>query len=360
LEKKQVVLTGKQKQEHLTGNNLIGETNMKTKHYYKTLMGLEILRRGTYLDRLIAFYECFGSPNPDRRITIWTPEEIAVVIGLPDTQGVPKGKRLSAMRSKITRRIAPDGEIIKAGLLEKVSKDGRYSYRVVGSCGLTDDALEILNRKGSVGVTYCRKSQIPCLMAKERMDDLPQIYLWVAASLKGNDWYKVVPALLDFTEPDTWEFWCDKALNAVSGRDHPLQGVEDKHLRLQIAMTGLEAGIVRNRERNPEWQPGDPYAWVLHALAKLVGRENNWRTRSEEDVRKSRESAVVKGFQTLRYFAEKDVAEMSDSAGGESGKAVAESSNLTEDEHLSEGDYESGSFNGFGQTVDDLVDDLMM
>ena len=263
------------------------------KYYYKNLMGLEILRRGSFIDRLMAFYEVYGSNSPDARITVWTPDEVATVIGLTDGDGKPKGKNLSAIRAKAVR----------LGLLEKVSARGMYSYRVVSNGGLPDDALDILNKKGRPDITYCRRQQIPRLMASEKLEDLPNIYLWSLNDRTAVWWYDL-PELIDFEEADCWEFWTTKAINAVSGKGHPLKGIEDPDLRLQVALTGLEMGLERNLKKNPDWYPGDPIAWTLHALKGLVGIERDWGVLNTDNVSRLREGAKQDGTRTLTSVVE--------------------------------------------------------
>gem|GEM_PF-3728076 len=291
---------------------------MKEKRFlYMGLMDLKVLRRGSYIDRLIGFYELFGVKSPDGRFVIWKPEEIAVVIGLPDGEGILKGKRLSSLRAKLTRKTDPEGKIIKEGPLEKIiGKDGRYSWRVCGVSGLPDEALAILNGKAAPGLVWCRREQIPALMAKENLDRIPEIYLWSLNNQKAN-WCDDIPGLLDWDEPACWEFWGEKAANAVSGKGHPLTAIADIGLRLQVALTGVEAGLTRNLDRNPDWEPNDPWAWTLHALSALVGREADWLPLSVDLVERLRKDAFKKHMEKVRDQAQEAVRSMAGNSSSE-------------------------------------------
>ncbi|RJO67142.1 MAG: hypothetical protein C4523_10300 [Myxococcales bacterium] len=280
------------------------------KYRYMGLMDLGMLRRGPMQDRLIGFYELFGARNPDSRFTIWTPEEIAMVIGMPDGERLPKGKRLSSLRAKLTRRIGPDSEIIRNGPLAKVvGTDGRYTWMVCDLAGLPNEALAILNRKAPPSIHWCRRSQIPGLMAKDKLDSIPNVYLLALVERKAM-WCHDLPGILDWDEPACWEFWAGKAMNAISGKNHPLASINDPDLRLQVALSGVETGVARNLDRNPDWEPDDPWAWTLHALSALVGRERDWKPMSIEEVRRLREeTSRMKGL-TVRHLAEKAAAKM--------------------------------------------------
>ena len=286
---------------------------MDPKYYYKALVDLTLLRRGRVRDRVVNFYEIFGVQNPDRPLTIWMPDEIATIIGLPDSGATSKGRRLSAIRAKLTRTVDKGGNLLTDGRpLERVVRpDGRYSWMVVDRSGLPDEALDIINRKTWGGVTWCRKAQIPYLMGQQRLDKIPAVFVWEYNGF--STWDVVAPALIDFAEPDTWEFWTEKAANAVSGKKHPLRKIEPVELRIQVGLTGLDRGIKKYRDKNPAWEPRDAWGWALHALASLVGTEPGWASQAPETVEKYRMTVENEGkFDTVHDLACKAVEKMKD------------------------------------------------
>ena len=269
------------------------------KYFPKIMLGLDVLQRGSMEDRLYAFYEKFGGVGKSGSITFWKRDEIAEVISLKGSEKNPREKMLSILRSKM----------VKKGLLKKVVEpDGAYTWEVVKGEGLHDRALEIINSKTHRDITYCRKDQIPYLMSKTDLDKIPNIVLWD----EDLNWDDIFPDLVDFSEAETWEFW-PKAMNAVSGKGHPLVGIKDKELRLQVAMTGIEKGLKRNT-KNPDWihTIKDHYGWTIHSLT-LVGKDNepDWKPENVDYIKTQREKAIEDGgYETVLKLAKEAAKEM--------------------------------------------------
>lgn len=283
----------------------------------KRLVSLDALRWMKLPERLMLFYDLFGyqrNGNGDAWFPCWADAEIAQVIGWMNPDGTPKGESIRQARTRL----------VQAGRLEKVDEEqqGRifYTYRPSDGCKglMEDEALKILSDKVRY-VTFCRPGERGLLELQARIDNLPDI---LVAGLKGQrNWPQVLSDLLDLLNPVTLDFWEYKAPQALDARDHPLKAVEDKDLRLQVALFTLDTILTRNLKSNATWAPRNPIGWTLNALTR-IGKENDWRVPFEpEKVQQWRQAQT--GIPTLKDTAraaiEKVRATQSSSSGSVAG-----------------------------------------
>ena len=240
---------------------------MSDKYNDLELISLDILRRGKLAARLVAFYDQFGARRQSW-FRIFSDVEVAVIVGWRKENGEPNNDAVRQTRARL----------LADGVLEEVTQVQRgrtfWSYRPAAKHrGLMDDeALALLSSK-TPGITYCRADDRALFELRNRIDDLPVIYL---CGIRGHHpWFEVLTDLLDFTQTGTLDFWTHKAVNALKGKSHPLRSIEDHDLRLQVGLTGLDRGISRNLDRNSQWSPDDHVAWALDALTR-VGTEQDW------------------------------------------------------------------------------------
>jgi len=263
----------------------------------KRLVSLDALRWMKLPERLMLFYDLFGYQKNGNGATwfpCWADAEIAQVIGWMNPDGTPNGESIRQARTRL----------VQAGRLEKVDEEqqGRhfYSYRPPDGCkGLMDDtALKILSDK-IPNVTFCRPGERGLLELRARIDNLPDI---LVAGMKGErNWPHVLSDLIDLLNPATLDFWEYKAPQALDARDHPLKVIEDKDLRLQVALFTVDAILTRNINSNSAWQPRDHIGWTLNSLTR-IGKESDWRVSVDvEKVQQWRNTRT--GLWTLKAVA---------------------------------------------------------
>jgi len=235
-------------------------------------------------------------PSSPEFLTVWRPEEVCKIIGYLDEEG--------AAKTQSYRRVVRT--LRTKGLLERVTKTVQegvelYGFRTVGLPNLSEAALAVLNKKTPHSVTYCNEGERAALQAMNLIDKLPEVYRYERPG--SVPWWKLLPDLLDFTSSQTWEFWTKKAPLSLKGKGHPLRAVEDPDLRLQTALTGLEKGLNRNRDSNPDWKAKSDHAYALHAFKGRVGREACSEPMPAERVQEIRAAARKDGYPTLAQLA---------------------------------------------------------
>jgi len=264
----------------------------------KKLVSLDALRWMKLPERLMLFYDLFGyqrNGNGAAWFPCWADAEIAQVIGWMNPNGTPNSESIRQARTRL----------VQVGRLEKVDEEqqGRhfYSYRPTAGCkGLMDDtALKILSDK-IPNVTFCRPGERGLLELRARIDNLPDIL--VAGMKSERNWPHVLSDLIDLLNPATLDFWEFKAPQTLDARDHPLKVIEDKDLRLQVALFTIDAILTRNINSNSAWQPRDHIAWTLNSLTR-IGKESDWGVSVDvEKVQQWRDART--GLWTLKAVAQ--------------------------------------------------------
>lgn len=261
---------------------------MQRKYHHSRLVNLGALRRGSYRERVLLFFSMFGVN--ENSYTIWRPDEVCAVIGWLDPDGNP--------RTDAYRRTVRD--LVASGALARVEDTIRgfevYSYRVEFD-GLPEKALDVINAKTPKSTVYCNLSDVSYLMGMERLEDLPNIYLigWK----ERVQWHEHLRELADFARVDTWEFWSNKLDRALAAKNHPLRGIQDRDVRIQVALSGLEKGLARNL-RNPNWQVDKADAWALDRVSRSVGREPDWECIDDKSVEATMKKYRDQGKLSLR------------------------------------------------------------
>ena len=245
-------------------------------------------------NRILLFFEMF--PSSPEYLTVWKAEEVCTIIGYVDEEGRPNTDSYLRVLRELRQK-----ELLER--VEKRTKEGAdiYGFRTINLPSLSSTALSALNSKTPPSVTYCNPDERAAFQAAALIDELPTIYLYELGDRTA--WWKILPKLIDFTLSETWEFWTTKAPLALKGKGHPLRAIEDPDLRLQTALTGLEKGLNRNRESNPDWKAENHYAYALHSLTRRVGREAPSNPLSEAAVKEIRKEAEAEDDQTLYGLA---------------------------------------------------------
>lgn len=238
------------------------------------IVTLGSLRVGSTRERLIQFYRMLGS-RPGS-VTIYTPEQIATVIGIKGTKRESAARKIQKVRS----------ELVAKGILERVedpshlSQDDTpiYSWRTVDP-ELDAEAFEILNRKTSAWRQYIVQGERAYWNLRALMDEMPS----VATFSYENDmaWHDAFPELVDFKNPDIINLWAKKVPRAIRSKKHPLAsrldhrgkwvGIEDEDIRLQVALLGIDKLIQDRLSGNPNWVETieSPVGWLLSTLGKV-------------------------------------------------------------------------------------------
>ena len=250
------------------------------KYAWGEIVSFGSVRVGSLRERLIQFYRLMGS-QPGR-VTIYTPDQIAQVIGIEGTAKETAARKIHKARSAL----------VKAGILERVedpdnlSQDDKpmYSWRTVDP-ELDEDAFEILNRKAPAWREFIAKGEQAYWMAKSMIEEVPTVALF---TYKGNvpAWHQVFPNLVDFTDPSIITLWTEKIPRAINSRKHPLAyrqdrvgrllGIQDPDLRLQVTLTGVDRLFQDRLEGNPRWFKTieSPMGFLLATLGKVGSKKH--------------------------------------------------------------------------------------
>jgi len=250
------------------------------KYAWGEIVSFGSVRVGSLRERLIQFYRLMGS-QPGR-VTIYTPDQIAQVIGIEGTAKETAARKIHKARSAL----------VKAGILERVedpdnlSQDDKpmYSWRTVDP-ELDEDAFEILNRKAPAWREFIAKGEQAYWMAKSMIEEVPTVALF---TYKGNvpAWHQVFPSLVDFTDPSVITLWTEKIPRTINSRKHPLAyrqdrvgrllGIQDPDLRLQVALTGVDRLVQDRLEGNPRWVKTieSPVGFLLATLGKVGSKKH--------------------------------------------------------------------------------------
>ena len=274
---------------------------MKSKFWWGGMVPVGAIRVGSTAERLAKFYAMFGVTDREEqngKWRVWTPIQVTTVIGTGKDPDHPTEREVQNMK-RVRRRLTESGVLQKVAKMDRYDHVYRYSWRHTPP-RLSKAALSMLNRH-SGSVTWCNRDEVVTTQWAGHCEALPLIPNMTYLPDEPASWMRVLSDLLDFSDPEAWSFWTEKAPKAVNGKNHPLAKVPNRDLRLMVGLLCVEQGIQRNLDSNMGWAPRDHVAFTLHALAKQVVRESSWNIPERLHVVEERYDCLDHGW--LRNLA---------------------------------------------------------